>query len=79
MNKGYYIYQIHSKVDRMSQFIDLEKLIKGEKNSLAQIRNYFRVSHWAYKLFHSQDGFMHFRISKSGVFTDEDIYHQPDD
>ena len=41
MNKGYYIYQIHSKVDRMSQFIDLEKLIKGEKNSLAQIRNYF--------------------------------------
>ena len=45
---------------------------------LAQIRNYFRVSHWAYKLFHSQDGFMHFRISKSGAFTDEDIYHQPD-
>ena len=62
----------------MSKFIDLEKLIKGEKNSLAQIRNYFRVSHWAYKLFHSQDGFMHFRISKSGAFTDEDIYHQPD-
>jgi predicted AAA+ superfamily ATPase len=62
----------------MSKFIDLEKLINGEKNSLAQIRNYFRVSHWAYKLFHSQDGFMHFRISKSGAFTDEDIYHQPD-
>ena len=62
----------------MSKFIDLEKLITGEKNSLAQIRNYFRVSHWAYKLFHSQDGFMHFRISKSGAFTDEDIYHQPD-
>ena len=78
MNKGYYIYRIHSKVDAMSKFIDLEKLITGEKNSLAQIRNYFRVSHWAYKLFHSQDGFMHFRISKSGAFTDEDIYHQPD-
>ena len=78
MNKGYYIYRIHFKVDAMSKFIDLEKLIKGEKNSLAQIRNYFRVSHWAYKLFHSQDGFMHFRISKNGVFTNEDIYHQPD-
>ena len=78
MNKGYYIYRIHSKVDAMSKFIDLEKLINGEKNSLAQIRNYFKVSHWAYKLFHSQDGFMHFRISKSGAFTDEDIYHQPD-
>ena len=78
MNKGYYIYRIHFKVDAMSKFIDLEKLIKGEKNSLAQIRNYFRVSHWAYKLFHSQDGFMHFRISKNGVFTNEDIYHLPD-
>ena len=62
MNKGYYIYRIHFKVDAMSKFIDLEKLIKGEKNSLAQIRNYFRVSHWAYKLFHSQDGFMHQRM-----------------
>ena len=78
MNKEYYIDRIHSKVDAMSKFIDLEKLIKGEKNSLAQIRNYFRVSHWAYKIFHSQDGFMHFRISRSGVFTNEDIYHQPD-
>ena len=78
MNKEYYIYRIHSKVDAMSKFIDLEEVINGEKNSLTQIRNYFRVSHWAYKLFHSQDGFMHFRISKSGVFNDEDIYHQPD-
>ena len=78
MNKGYYINRIHSKIDAMSKFIDLEKLIKGEKNSLEQIRSYFKVNHWAYKHFHSQDGFMHFRISKSGVFTDEDIYHQPD-
>ena len=62
----------------MSKFIDLEKVINGEKNSLEQIRHYFKVSHWAYKLFHSQDGFMHFRISKNGTFTDEDIYHQPD-
>ena len=78
MNKGYYIYQLHSKVDAMSKFIDLEKLIKGEKNSLEQIRSYFKVNHWAYKRFHSQDGFMHFRISKNGTFTDEDVYHQPD-
>ena len=78
MNKGYYINRIRSKVDEMSKFIDLEKLIKGEKNSLEQIRSYYKVSHWAYRLFHSQDGFMHFRISKNGVFTDEDVYNQPD-
>ena len=45
MNKGYYIYQLHAKVDAMSKFIDLEKLIKGEKNSLEQIRSYFKVNH----------------------------------
>jgi len=62
----------------MAKFIDLEKLIAGEKNSLDQIRSYFKINHWAYKHYHSQDGFMHFRISMNGTFTDEDIYHQPD-
>lgn len=78
MNKRYSIYQLHSKVDAMAKFIDLEKLIAGEKNSLDQIRSYFKINHWAYKHYHSQDGFMHFRISMNGTFTDEDIYHQPD-
>ena len=71
-------YRLRSKVEEMSKFSDLEKLIAGEKNSLEQIRSYFKINHWAYKHYHSQDGFMHFRISKNGTFTDEDIYHQPD-
>jgi sterol 24-C-methyltransferase len=45
---------------------------------LEQIRSYFKVNDWAYRHFHSQDGFMHFRISSSGCFTDEDVYYQPD-
>ena len=78
MNHNYSIYRLHSKVDEMSKFLDLKKIIEGDKNSLDQIRSYYKINHWAYRHYHSQDGFMHFRISKNGVFTDEDVYHQPD-
>ena len=71
------INQLQAKIDYMSQFVDLEKFIKGDKNSQKQILSYYRINHWAYKKFHSQDGFMHFRISKNGVYSDQDVYHQP--
>lgn len=78
MNPSYSNYQLHAKVDAMSRFLNLNKFIEGEKNSLEQIRSYFKVNDWAYRHFHSQDGFMHFRISLNGCFTDEDAYYQPD-
>jgi sterol 24-C-methyltransferase len=78
MNPNYSIYKLHAKVEAMGKFLNLDKFIQGEKNSLEQIRSYFKVNDWAYRHFHSQDGFMHFRISSSGCFTDEDVYYQPD-
>ena len=78
MNHSYSIYRLHSKIDEMSKYLDLKKIIEGEKNSPDQIRSYFKINRWAYRHYHSQDGFMHFRISKNGVFTDEDVYYQPD-
>ena len=78
MNPNYSNYQLHTKVDAMSKFLNLGKFIEGEKNSLEEIKSYYRINEWAYKRFHSQDGFMHFRISQNGCFTDEDVYHQPD-
>ena len=78
MNPKYSIYQLHSKIASMSRFLDLDKYLSGEKNSLEQIRSYYKINEWAYRHFHSQDGFMHFRISLNGCFTDEDVYHQPD-
>jgi len=78
MNPNYSLYQLHAKMEEMGQFLNLDKYIEGEKNSLEQIRSYFRINHWAYKHYHSQDGFMHFRISPNGCFTDEDVYYQPD-
>jgi len=78
MNPNYSNYQLHAKVDAMAKFLNLNKFIEGEKNSLDEIKSYYRINEWAYKHFHSQDGFMHFRISQNGCFTDEDVYHQPD-
>ena len=78
MNPEYSYYQLHAKIDAMGMFLNLDKFIQGEKNSLDQIKSYFRINRWAYQHFHSQDGFMHFRISSNGCFTDEDVYHQPD-
>ncbi|MBP5339523.1 MAG: class I SAM-dependent methyltransferase [Prevotella sp.] len=78
MNKTYGLYKLHSKIDEMSKFLNLNKYIEGEKNSIDQIRSYFKINHWAYRRFHSHEGFMHFRISKNGCMTDEDSYFQPD-
>lgn len=72
------IQRLHAKIDAMGRFLDLDKYIRGEKNSLRQIRSYYRINMWAYRRFHSQDGFMHFRISEDGTFTDKDVYRQPD-
>ncbi len=78
MNPKYSLYQLHAKIDAMGKFLNLDKYIKGEKNSISQIQSYFTINSWAYHHFHSQDGFMHFRISPNGCYTDEDAFHQPD-
>jgi len=78
MNQKFSYYQLHAKVDAMSKFLDLDSYIRGDKNSLDQIRSYYKINDWAYKFFHSHDGFMHFRVSKNGCFTDEDGFYQPD-
>lgn len=78
MNPNYSNYRLHAKMQEMERFLNLDKFTQGEKNSLEQIRYYYKINEWAYKHYHSQDGFMHFRICSNGCFTDEDIYYQPD-
>lgn len=78
MNSKYSCYQINAKIEAMSKFIDLDRFIQGEKNSLEQILSYYKLNEWAYRHYHSQDGFMHFRISSNGGFNDDDVYYQPD-
>ena len=78
MNKETSMADMQAKVKAMAEIINLNTFIEGEKNSLRQIRSYYRINEWAYKRFHSQDGFMHFRISQNGLYSDKDVFHQPD-
>ncbi|MBR5372113.1 MAG: methyltransferase domain-containing protein [Oscillospiraceae bacterium] len=78
MNEKYSLYNLHARVKYLQSLLDLDKITDGEKNSTEEIVSYFKINEWAYRRFHSQDGFMHFRISKNGAFADEDVYYQPD-
>ena len=55
----------------------LDRIISGDKNSVDNIRSYYKKNRAAYKRFHSDEGFMHFRVSKNGKLSDDDIYYQP--
>lgn len=77
MNQTYATYKVHAKIDALSKIFNLDKYIRGEKNSIDQIRSYYRINHWAYRHFHSQEGFMHFRVSSGGYVKEEDCYYQP--
>ncbi len=78
MNKNYSRHNLRRRVRWLRALLDLDRFIDGEKNSGEEIISYYRINDWAYRHFHSQDGFMHFRISKTGTFADEDVYYQPD-
>lgn len=70
--------ELKKKLDRIQQFIKIDKIIKGEKNSPRAIRKYYKINKPAYKRFHSNRGFMHFRISKGDTIRENDVYYQPD-
>ena len=72
------VEQVHAKIDEMAQFLDLEKYVRGDKNSLKQIRSYYIINGWAYRHYHSQEGFVHFGISKGDTYSPEDLYYMAD-
>ena len=78
MKKEYSNHNLHRRVKWLKSFLDLRSITEGEKNSPEHIKAYFKLNHYAYRKYHSQDGFMHFRISQNGVFSDDDVYYQPD-
>ena len=70
--------ELKKKLERISSFINVNSLIKGDKNKIRDIRKYYRINKFAYKKFHSDHGFMHFRISQNGEYLSSDVYYQPD-
>ena len=70
--------ELRGKLERIEAFINIDNLINGEKNSNREVRRYFRINKPAYRRFHSDQGFMHFRISKNGKIEANDVFYQPD-
>ena len=68
---------LRKKVLRMESFLDLDKFGKEDKVSAKDLEEYYKVTDYAYRKYHSELGFMHFHISKDGTFSPEDGYYQP--
>lgn len=69
--------ELIKKLNRIRAFINVDKIIKGEKNSPADIRKYYVINDPAYRKFHSDHGFMHFRVSEKDG-EKGNVYYQPD-
>ena len=76
MNSENNIDTIEKKIHYMEEMIDLDSFITGDKNSKEEIASYYKTNHLAYQWFHNKKGFMHFHVSKSGTFSEEDAYYQ---
>ena len=70
--------RLSEKVALLHSVMNVQRVISGEKNSPKEISSYFRLNRLAYRRFHSEQGFMHFRVSKNGEFSENDVYYQPD-
>ena len=70
--------ELCDKVQYLDSLLDTERIISGDKNSAKDIKSYFKINRLAYRRFHSREGFMHFRVSADGAFSDSDIHYQPD-
>ena len=60
----------------MEELIDLDSYIKGDNISKEEVASYFKTNHFAYKRFHDTKGFMHFHVSKTGTYSENDAYYQ---
>lgn len=69
---------LEEKIKRIESIFTVSKIIDRESNSTNDIQKYYRINDLAYRLFHSNKGFMHFRVSKESVLKDDDILYQVD-
>ena len=67
---------IEKKIHYMEKYIDLDSFIKGDNISKEDVATYYKSNHFAYKRFHDSKGFMHFHVSKTGTFSENDAYYQ---
>jgi len=67
---------LEDKIKRIDKVFGIDK-VKSKKVDTEAIKRYYRINRFAYKIFHSWEGFVHMGISRDGVFKKEDLYEQP--
>ena len=69
---------IDEKVAYLESILDLSCFLDEDANSPEKIRSYYKINRPAYQRFHSDKGFMHFRVSLGNELGENDIYYQPE-
>lgn len=70
---------VTEKVRYMEEFIDLDKFMTQGDNDPNSIIAYFTQNHANYRRIYSDQGTMHFIVSKDGVtYSIDDVFYQPD-
>ena len=69
--------KLYKKYKKIESNKFLQNYLESFSVSKEEIKNYYKVNHIAYRLFHSLHGFMHFRIASRKMPRFSDIYYQP--
>ena len=69
--------KLQNKVEKIESLLDVSKIVKDDANSIKNIKKYYGINYLAYRMFHSEKGFMHFRVTKGNAFNDNDVLYQP--
>ncbi|MCL2371309.1 methyltransferase domain-containing protein [Candidatus Saccharibacteria bacterium] len=62
----------------LEEIIDLDWYLEYDQNLGKGVKLYYALNKLAYRVFHSKDGFMHFRVSKNGEYNESDVMYQVD-
>lgn len=68
---------LQKKINKIGKIIDLSKLSNKTIYSIDDIKECYRINKLAYRFFHSNKGFMHFRVTIGNKLRKTDILYQP--
>ncbi len=60
------------RLAQIRKVFDVEKILRTEAG-VEYIQHYYKINKWMYSLFHTRSGFLHMGISRSGVYSEDDL------
>jgi tocopherol O-methyltransferase len=66
------------RLEQINKVLSIEKILAREATDIKNIADYYRKNRLAYRLFHSQKGFVHMGVSENNSFRPKDFHKQAD-